>query len=181
MIPVRQKLNAVSRMRINIYGAVILRMNGVSQDERKHSCAAIIYVSPDVSGFYLSKEAMIQLQIIPADFPRVGGAASSESSTGKVAATQAVAECGCPLRTMPPGMPDKLPFACDPNNIEKMKQWLLQRYSSSTFNTCPHQILPNMKGPQYSCQSQSDSSCSACTGPNSSSLARPGGTGSQKG
>ena len=149
LIPVRQKLNAVSRMRINIYGAVILRMNGVSQDERKHSCAAIVYVSPDVSGFYLSKEAMIQLQIIPADFPRVGGAASSES-TGKVAATQAVAECGCPLRTMPPGMPDKLPFACDPNNIEKMKQWLLQRYSSSTFNTCPHQILPNMKGPPVS-------------------------------
>ena len=33
LIPVRQKLNnAVSRMRINIYGAVILRMNGVSQN-----------------------------------------------------------------------------------------------------------------------------------------------------
>ena len=63
---------------------------------------------------------MIHLQIIPADFPRVGGAASSGSSTGKVA--QAVAERGCPLRTMPPGMPDKLPFACDPNHIEKMKQ-----------------------------------------------------------
>ena len=81
MIPVRQKLNVVSRMCINIYGAVILRMNGVSQDEKKHSCAAIVYVSTDVSGFYLSKKAMIQLQIIPADFPRVGRATSSESST----------------------------------------------------------------------------------------------------
>ena len=101
----------------------------------KHSCAAIVYVSPDVSGFYLSKEAIIQLQIIPADFPRVGGAASSEFSTGKVAATQAVAECGCPLLTMPLGMPDKLPFACNPNIAEEMKQWPLQRYSILTFNT----------------------------------------------
>ena len=131
LIPVIQKLNAVSRMHINIYGAVILRTNGVSRNGRKHSFAAIVYVSPHVSGFYLSKVAMIQLQIIPTDIPRVSGAASSEFSTGKVAAKQAVAECGCPLRTMPPGIPDKLPFTCDPNNVEKMKQWLLQRYSSS--------------------------------------------------
>ena len=28
-----------------------------------------------------------------------------------------------------------------------MKQWLLDRYASSTFNTCPHRALPCMSGP----------------------------------
>ena len=28
-----------------------------------------------------------------------------------------------------------------------MKEWLLQRYASSTFNKCPHQHLPAMEGP----------------------------------
>uniref|UniRef100_A0A672GST9 Reverse transcriptase/retrotransposon-derived protein RNase H-like domain-containing protein n=1 Tax=Salarias fasciatus TaxID=181472 RepID=A0A672GST9_SALFA len=28
-----------------------------------------------------------------------------------------------------------------------MKDWLLQRYASSTFNTCPHRALPCMEGP----------------------------------
>lgn len=28
-----------------------------------------------------------------------------------------------------------------------MKTWLLERYASSTFNTCPHQALPCMDGP----------------------------------
>ena len=28
-----------------------------------------------------------------------------------------------------------------------MKTWLLERYASSTFNTCPHGALPCMEGP----------------------------------
>ena len=28
-----------------------------------------------------------------------------------------------------------------------MRDWLLNRYASSTFNTCPHQPLPTMSGP----------------------------------
>lgn len=28
-----------------------------------------------------------------------------------------------------------------------MKAWLLARYASSTFNTCPHRVLPCMAGP----------------------------------
>ena len=28
-----------------------------------------------------------------------------------------------------------------------MKKWLLDRFKSSTFNKCTHQVLPEMKGP----------------------------------
>ena len=41
----------------------------------------------------------------------------------------------------------ELPFPCLPENSEKMKAWLLERYGASTFNTCPHRPLPCMEGP----------------------------------
>ena len=152
LLPVKQKLSAVSRLRINIYGAVILRMTGVSPSGQEHSCAAIVYVSPDVSGFYLSKEAMIRLQIVPVDFPMVGGALSSDvnATHSDYAINTVVNGCGCPRRTMPPGLPVKLSFECNLKNVDKMKQWLLKRYGSSSLNTCPHQILPDMQGPPVS-------------------------------
>ena len=43
--------------------------------------------------------------------------------------------------------PSSLPFKCDPKNNEIMKDWLLRRYESSTFNTYPHQSIPEMSGP----------------------------------
>ena len=57
------------------------------------------------------------------------------------------APCGCFTRELPPEKPDELPFDCVPDNAEKMKEWLLRRYASSTFNKCKHQKLPEMKGP----------------------------------
>ena len=48
-------------------------------------------------------------------------------------------QCDCPKRQVPP-RPQHLPFACRPENNLKMKNWLLQRYTGSTFNTCPHPL-----------------------------------------
>ena len=47
-----------------------------------------------------------------------------------------VSPCGCPTRVLPPGKPDALPFSCIPENNAKMRTWLIQRYSASTFNKC---------------------------------------------
>ena len=33
-------------------------------------------------------------------------------------------------------------------NKEKMKQFLVEKYRASTFNTCQHQPLPMMQGPK---------------------------------
>ena len=54
-----------------------------------------------------------------------------------------VAPCGCPTRIEAP-QPPALPFAATESNKEKLKQFLLQYYKSSTFNMCPHQLLPLM-------------------------------------
>ena len=57
-----------------------------------------------------------------------------------------VAPCGCPTRKEAP-LPPELPFAAKESNTEKLKEFLLRYYKSSTFNVCPHQPLPLMQGP----------------------------------
>ena len=34
---------------------------------------------------------------------------------------------------------------CTPDNIDRMKVWLIERYAASTFNKCTHQPLPFIK------------------------------------
>ena len=55
--------------------------------------------------------------------------------------------CGCPRREKPPPVPTKHPFAAQGENRSKLQEYLLDYYSSSTFNTCEHQLLPMMQGP----------------------------------
>ncbi|CAJ1061305.1 uncharacterized protein LOC117484300 [Xyrichtys novacula] len=52
----------------------------------------------------------------------------------------------------PPTCPAALPFPCVPfpclpENNGRIKGWLRQRYTSFTFNTCPHRALQCMEGP----------------------------------
>ena len=68
-------------------------------------------------------------------------------SLNKVLDNEKFAFCGCLKRTVPPPAPDKLPFPPTEENRIKIKEWLLDYYGSSTFNTCPHQSLPVMSGP----------------------------------
>ena len=106
---------------------------------------------------------MVDLQIIDNNFPTIGGAKSSPSIKGQHLCTDARCHirslnsgcpkiqtenrCSCPLRSAVPDRPTSLPFVPIPENNEKMKDWLLSRYGSSTFNTCPHRPLPFMTGP----------------------------------
>ena len=54
------------------------------------------------------------------------------------------AECDCPRRQLPPLRPERLPFSPTEENRERLQQWLVDYYGSSTFNTCEHQSLPMM-------------------------------------
>ena len=44
-------------------------------------------------------------------------------------------------------LPNKLPFEATNANVSKMRDWLLQRYTGSTFNVCQHKLLQQMTGP----------------------------------
>ena len=61
-----------------------------------------------------------------------------------------VVPCGCPVRKETPPPQEKLPFQATDENDPLLKEWLLNYYSSSTFNNCTHQQLPGMAGPPWS-------------------------------
>ena len=61
-----------------------------------------------------------------------------------------------------PPRPEKLPFQCKQENIDKMKDYLLDRYASSTFNVCLHCPFPCMEGPQLELHVDKDAKPYAC-------------------
>ena len=75
LIPVQQKLNGVKKSKLTIYGALLLRFHGTSSSGENFTAAAIVYVSPDVQNFYMSQDVMVQLSIVPPNFPSIAGAA----------------------------------------------------------------------------------------------------------
>ena len=156
LLPVKKKMFAANNEGINILRAVFARLSGADRDGNRIETADMIYISDTTDLFYLSRHTMEQLKIISPDFPTIGSAASlSDSSTDPthIADSTSVnnrpveAVCPCLKREAPPTRPKELPFAATEENNEKMKQWLLERYSKSTFNQCPHQLLPMMTGP----------------------------------
>ena len=154
LIPVTMRMHAANNKGIKIIGAIILRISGKDKDGSNLETRQITYVTDSSDKFFLSRDACISLGMITDTFPTVG-----EIDRDTVHATSDVldplprndngltSECDCPLREKPPPMPTKLPFSATSANRERLHQFLLDHYRSSTFNTCEHQPLPMMDGP----------------------------------
>ena len=152
LIPVKHNMKAANRNQIQIDGAILIRLSGNSRYDESIACAVMVYVSPDANFFYLSKEAMVQLRIIGNDFPQLGAVPANLSAIISASETcqteeSIYANCGCLKRELPPQKPNALPFEATLENADRMKEWLLSRFASSTFNKCPHEVLPTMEGP----------------------------------
>ena len=143
-------MKSANRSPISIDGAILIRLSGRTADNRVIEAAVMVYISPDANTFYLSMEAMIQLQIVPSSFPQVGGVANIQRmvSAVTVSPSDCIAPCGCLTRTKPPPRYSELPFEPLIENVGKMKERLLKDFASSTFNQCEHQKLPSMEGPE---------------------------------
>ena len=132
------------------------------------SCRSMIYVSSSVQSMYLSYESLLNLGVLSAIFSSSLKSDTQTSDTdtsdtaheseivstersfnnGCIASSSSYdATCSCPQREATPPRLVELPFPCIPTNNERMRAWLLDRYASSTFNTCPHRALPSMEGP----------------------------------
>ena len=158
LIPVSLGLKAANKSSIEISGAILARIE-VEINKEKHLCSTMVYVSPSCDGFYLSLEAMLDLNLLQTlnNCAHIDAACGlMAGSDGNVDATAEAAPhppmssdepCTCPVRTPPPARPDKLPFPVTPENNAKMENWLLEEFASSTFNKCPRQHLPEMTGP----------------------------------
>ena len=42
------------------------------------------------------------------------------------------------MHELPPEVPDLIPYSPIEENITLLKEWILESYKSSSFNTCPH-------------------------------------------
>ena len=150
LLPVSMDLEAANKSPISIEGALFLRLSGKSPTGTIYSCAALVYISRQARGFYLSLESMMDLLIIPRDFPHIGAVPDQPAMNSSCSAPTTAPPCDeCPqtTRTAVPARPKTLPYGPIPENNERMEQWLLEYFASSTFNQCAHQPLPEMVGP----------------------------------
>lgn len=148
LIPVTMHMYAANNHGIKILGAVILRLSGPSRSGKILETRQVTYVTNDSNKFFLSREACTELGLITESFPTVGEAAANlQASHPLTSSAQTTTPCHCPKRQPPPPKPAQPPFPATEANRERLEQWLLDYYRSSTFNTCEHQPLPLMDGP----------------------------------
>lgn len=144
LLPRTMKLNSANNQSIKVLGAIILKVSGRSEDGTAKETKQFVYVTNESDKFFLSRGACINLGLISDSFPAIGESTGSVS----IAIPQDIqAECGCPRRNLPPPLPTELPFLATEENRGKLKNFLLEYYGSSTFNTCEHQPLTLMAGP----------------------------------
>ena len=151
LIPVSHNMKAANSASIAIDRAVLLRLEGQSSEGKKYSASVMTYISPDAKSFYSSKEELMQLGVMPKDFPRLGGAVADQEVGGvcclRCLGEIELIECGCLKRKSPPPKPTDSPLPATQKNVPRMKEWLLKRCASSWFNKWPHQVLPEMARP----------------------------------
>ena len=164
LIPVTMRMHAANNAGINILGAVILRLSGESPSGQRLETRQLVYVTDSSDRVFLSREACTDLGMLPRQFPTIGEVPEMKDSSSSVTHstqqhqqespgtplsndTGLTAPCNCPKRQLPPPKPDHIPFAPTEENREKLQEWLLNYYRSSTFNMCEHQPLPMMEGP----------------------------------
>ena len=160
LIPVSMKMHAANNKGIKILGAAIVRYSGLSDTGQTVETRQITYVTDSSDKIFLSREACEGLGMISPSFPKIGEVQTSAhvigDSTGEGYTPTAaidnhgssnIAPCGCLKREAPPSPPNKLPFQPTEDNREKLQDFLLNYYKSSTFNTCEHQPLPMMDVP----------------------------------
>ena len=140
-------------------GGILLRVTAFDTKTStvKHSLQ-LAYVSRHVRVPYLSLSACIDLGLVPADFPSVGSCDTPDKMANLCPVTSPMSQpcsntgvagpddapCQCPRRTLPPTTPTHLPCAPTEENLPILKQYILDRYSSSAFNCCETQPIALM-------------------------------------
>ena len=159
LFPVATNLNTVTGAPVDIIGGILLILTGTNPHTGVvRSTRQLAYVSRTVPYPFLSREACLDLGLIPATFPAIG---SCENQAAVVAAVSPHPNspacsnsgvtgpddppCSCPLRQLPPTTPPTLPCDPTPANLPILRDYILSRYAASAFNVCERQPLPLMQ------------------------------------
>ena len=158
LFPVSMGIEGASKEKIHILGGIILEVIATNPATKQTlSTFQLFYVYNQVTQTYLSRDCCEQLQTFPQNFPSIGscppatiaGAKATASTTPPSCSnsgvpTQADQPCRCPRRTLPPTDTPTLPCEPSEENLPILKQFIMDRFSSSAFNVCEHQSLPLM-------------------------------------
>ena len=164
LLPLESRVAGASREPIHLVGGVLVEVTGISPTGETASCLQLLYISTAVTEVYMSLDVCIQLGVVPGTFPTI----QSCNSAGAVAALSQAEPipniaglpactnsgvlnpdeppCTCPDRSLPPSDKPVLPCPPTAENLPILKNYILQRYASSAFNTCERRPLPLMDG-----------------------------------
>ena len=138
------ELSAANKKLMTVLGCIPVLISARTIDKKmSNPVHVMLYIVEELKEVFLSREAMEEMKIIPDTFPLAPALPPLESIN---AVDEKVADCGCLRRTIAPDPPG-LPLAATELNRQALRQYLLDHYASSTFNTCEHQPLPLMHGP----------------------------------
>ena len=147
-IPVKLRMRGASGEDLCVCGGIAVEISTTDLAGSTRCTKQMMYLSERMGTAFLSKEAMVNLRILKADFPAIHtypvDMAASASDTAMDYPT-----CSCPRRSKePPPLPTCMPpgLEATPENIPALKEWILNYYGATSFNTCEHQPLRMMQG-----------------------------------
>ena len=166
LLPLQSRVAGASSEPIHLLGGILVKVTGTSSAGHTVSCLQLLYISDAVKEVYMSLDACIQLNTVPSSFPSIeppcrctSGSAAAISAPDTKPQHQPLPKCSntgiikpdeekccCPSRTMPPSDRPALPCSPTVENLPLLKNYILQRFASSAFNTCERQPLPLMTG-----------------------------------
>ena len=130
-------IRAANEAKLEVLGFIPVTVQVVGHQDKKSIQA--LYITKLLKSLFLSRTCLLELGCIPRSWPYP----SQEAETCATLITDKLAPCGCSERSETPTAPTKPPFpVTDTEECRaRLQEWLLDTYRSSTFNTCPHQIL----------------------------------------
>ena len=146
LMPVTMQMRTANNLGIKILGATVLRMSAKNPEGKTLETRQMTYITDTSDKLFLSREACSALGIINDTFPTVGSEFNQHTHITSALHEQPKV-CDCPKRTSPPPPPTSLPCPATDENLPRLRDFLLDHYKSSTFNTCEHQPLPLMDVP----------------------------------
>ena len=67
---------------------------------------------------------------------------NEKGNLGQVTEVEEQRPCNYPNRALPPEPPNEMPCKGIEENVDKLKEWLINYYKTSALKVCTHQNLP---------------------------------------
>ena len=138
LCPTKTVVRVASGVQLTILGMIPATIQIVGHPDRRST--EVVYIAKEVKGVFISRSSLQDLGCLPSSWPLLPD--QPEICTA-VDAEENLAPCGYPTRSQTPA---PFPIVETEECRKRLQEWLLNYYSSSTFNCCPYQESKGMSG-----------------------------------